>query len=263
MTPSEGAPKRPAQHGETLDAPLEWKSFQLSEFQREAIAAIRGGQNVLVSAPTGAGKTLVAEYAIVDAVQRGRRCIFTAPIKALSNQKYRDFRDDPEIDVGLMTGDVTIHPTAQVLIMTTEILRNAIFESPETLHDVEYVIFDEVHFMDDRERGTVWEESLVFAPPEIRFICLSATVSNLDELGGWLAEVRDHDIATVLTDRRPVPLHHRFYTQRSGSFEPKQLERIRQQEAEARPSPRRARRRRRRGRGRRGHGGDENPNQAP
>ncbi len=121
----------------TTEAPENWKGFQLSPFQREAIGAIRSGHNALVSAPTGAGKTLVAEYAIVDAVKRGRRCIFTAPIKALSNQKYRDFRDDPDIDVGLMTGDVTIHPHAQVLIMTTEILRNAIFDSPETLHDVE------------------------------------------------------------------------------------------------------------------------------
>lgn len=261
MTAPEGDP---GSEQAATDAPRHWKGFQLSDFQREAIGAIRGGHNVLVSAPTGAGKTLVAEYAIVDAVQRGRRCIFTAPIKALSNQKYRDFRDDPNIDVGLMTGDVTIHPTAQVLIMTTEILRNAIFESPATLHDVEYVIFDEVHFMDDRERGTVWEESLVFAPKEIRFICLSATISNVEELGSWLSEVREHEIVTVLSDKRPVPLHYCFFTDRSGSFEAKQLSQVRRQEAEATPAPRRARSRRRR-RGRRGRGGryGEDPNRAP
>src|SRR5580765_5034183 len=126
------------------DAPalVRWKGFDLNPFQVAAIEAIRGGHNVLVSAPTGAGKTLVAEYAIEDAVRQGRRCIYTAPIKALSNQKYRDFRDDPRIDVGLMTGDVTIHPTAQVLIMTTEILRNSIFDNPEHLSEVEYVVFD-------------------------------------------------------------------------------------------------------------------------
>ncbi|MCB9915923.1 MAG: DEAD/DEAH box helicase, partial [Planctomycetes bacterium] len=211
--------------------------------------------NVLVSAPTGAGKTLVAEYAIADAVHRGRRCIYTAPIKALSNQKYRDFRDDPEIDVGLMTGDVTLHPGAQVLIMTTEILRNSILEDPGSLHDVEYVIFDEVHFMDDVERGTVWEESLIFAPRDIRFICLSATISNLDEFGDWLGEIRGHDIVTVRSDRRPVPLHFRFFSERSGSFEPRELEAVRRREASA-PQKRSRSRARRGRRGRRGSGDD-------
>ena len=243
----------------TTEAPERWKGFQLSPFQREAIGAIRSGHNTLVSAPTGAGKTLVAEYAIVDAVQRGRRCIFTAPIKALSNQKYRDFRDDPDIDVGLMTGDVTIHPHAQVLIMTTEILRNAIFDSPETLHDVEYVIFDEVHFMDDLERGTVWEESLIFAPQTIRFICLSATIQNLDELGEWLGEIRNDEVVTVRSEKRPVPLHFRFYSEASGSFEPSDISAVRKKEAAVAPGDkRRARPRRgRRGRRGRGRGGDD------
>jgi superfamily II RNA helicase len=209
-----------------------WKGFHLNPFQIQAIAAIRGGHNVLVSAPTGAGKTLVAEYAIEDAVARGRRCIYTAPIKALSNQKYRDFRDDPRIDVGLMTGDVTIHPTAQVLIMTTEILRNAIFDNPEYLHDVEYVVFDEVHYMDDQERGSVWEESLIFAPHNIRYICLSATISNVEELGAWLSEIRGPDMVVIRSNRRPVPLTHRLYTARSGVFEAKDLERVRKRELE-------------------------------
>jgi len=209
-----------------------WKGFELNPFQIQAIEAIRGGHNVLVSAPTGAGKTLVAEYAIEDAVARGKRCIYTAPIKALSNQKYRDFRDDPRIDVGLMTGDVTIHPTAQVLIMTTEILRNAIFDNPEYLHDVEYVVFDEVHYMDDQERGSVWEESLIFAPANIRFICLSATISNVEELGAWLSEIRGPDMVVIRSSRRPVPLTHRLYTAKSGVFEAKDLERVRKRELE-------------------------------
>ncbi|MFT5284690.1 MAG: superfamily II RNA helicase [Planctomycetota bacterium] len=210
-----------------------WKHYKLAEFQVRAVEAIRQGANLLVSAPTGAGKTLVAEYAIEDAVRRGKRCVYTAPIKALSNQKYRDFRDDPDINVGLMTGDVTIQPSAQVLIMTTEILRNAIFENPEALEDVEYVVFDEVHYMDDVERGTVWEESLIFAPPGIRFICLSATIANNDELGNWIREIRQHDLITVESSARPVPLTHSMFTAKSGLFSSNRLPKVRSLEGAA------------------------------
>jgi superfamily II RNA helicase len=216
-----------------------FKGFRLSLFQHQAVEALRAGANVLVSAPTGAGKTLVAEYAIDDAVRRGKRCIYTAPIKALSNQKYRDFRDDPAVDVGLMTGDVTIRPHAQVLIMTTEILRNSIFENPQSLDDVEFVIFDEVHYMDDVERGTVWEESLIFAPRAVRFVCLSATIQNLDELGAWIRELRDHDLVVVHSDKRPVPLRHRFFLPGLGQFDGHRLEWARRQ---AEPEVRRPRR---------------------
>ena len=215
----------------------EWKGFRLLDFQIRAIQAIRDGQNVLVSAPTGAGKTLVAEYAIADAVKRGRRCVYTSPIKALSNQKYRDFRDDPDIDVGLMTGDVTIHPAAQVLIMTTEILRNSIFENPAGLHDVDYVIFDEIHFMDDLERGSVWEESLIFVPEETRFIALSATIANLEELGAWLREIRRHELFVIHSERRPVPLRHRLFTAKSGIFPSERLDQVRRQEPRRGPAP--------------------------
>ena len=197
-------PAPPAEIEERLDGRgrvVGWKGYDLTRFQIDAVAAIRAGHNVLVAAPTGAGKTLVAEYAISEAVARGKRCIYTAPVKALSNQKYRDFRDDPTVDVGLMTGDVTIHAQAQVLIMTTEILRNAIFENPALLSDVEYVIFDEIHYMDDRERGTVWEESLIFLPQSVRLVCLSATISNVEELGSWLGEVREADRAEQASAR--------------------------------------------------------------
>ena len=239
-----------------------WKGYVLNPFQRRAVEAIRGGHNVLVSAPTGAGKTLVAEYAIEDAVKKGRRCIYTSPIKALSNQKYRDFRDDPTIDVGIMTGDVTIRPTARVLIMTTEILRNSIFENPEHLSEVEYVVFDEVHYMDDQERGSVWEESLIFAPESIRFICLSATIPNVEELGAWLREIRGPDMVVIKSSRRPVPLHHELYSARTGLFELANADRVRKRELEAagRMGPARFRRRLRGGRrDRRGGGGRGDP----
>jgi superfamily II RNA helicase len=238
-------PKQPAQSPrlESRAGVIHFKGLKLSAFQLSAVRAVEAGKNVLVSAPTGAGKTLVAEFAIADAVARGRRCIYTAPIKALSNQKYRDFRDDPAIDVGLMTGDVTIHPRAQVLIMTTEILRNSIFEDPRNLSDVEYVIFDEVHYMDDAERGTVWEESLIFAPPKIRFICLSATVANLDELGRWLGEIREQPLEIVRSDRRPVPLEFEFFCGGAGRFPARKLADV-QRKTPREPS-----------RGRRGPGG--------
>ncbi len=242
----------PARTPRPDDRVLEYKGFRLSRFQIRSIEALRQGRNVLVSAPTGAGKTLVAEYAIEDAMRRGRRCIYTAPIKALSNQKYRDFRDVPDVDVGLMTGDVTIHPKAQVLIMTTEILRNSIFENPDLLSDVDFVTFDEIHYMDDIERGSVWEESLIFAPPTIRFVCLSATISNLDQVGAWLAEIRPHEVEVVRSDDRPVPLRHRLYTHRQGIFTPQRLAWVQKRELAVLRRPRRARSGRGRGPGGRG-----------
>lgn len=235
---------------------VRFKGYQLSHFQIRAVDAIEQGKDVLVSAPTGAGKTLVAEYAIEQAVRKGKRCIYTAPVKALSNQKYRDFRDDPDVDVGIMTGDVTIHPRAQVLIMTTEILRNSIFESPTALDDVEYVIFDEVHYMDDLERGSVWEESLIFCPPEIRFICLSATISNVEQLGAWVAELRGHGMEVIRSEKRPVPLTHRFFTERSGTFDLGRIERVRAQELGGGKRSGRGGRGGRGGGGRRGGGRD-------
>lgn len=247
--PSE--PPTPAE-GERL---TEWKGYQLLPFQIQAVQAVRQGHNVLVAAPTGSGKTLVAEYAIEDAARRDKRCIYTSPIKALSNQKYRDFRDDPQVDVGLMTGDVTIHPQARVLIMTTEILRNAIFENPSLLDDVGFVVFDEIHFMDDRERGTVWEESLIFLPSSVRLICLSATVSNVEELGSWLSEIRTQPMEVVRESRRPVPLAYYCWTERNGTFIPGKLKEIRNRTRSAQAASGSQRGSRRAGRGRRGRRG--------
>jgi superfamily II RNA helicase len=228
---------------------LQFQGFTLNPFQVKAAESIQAGKSVLVSAPTGAGKTLVAEYAIHDALQRGRRVIYTAPIKALSNQKFRDFRAS-EHQVGIMTGDVTLNPQAPLLIMTTEIFRNTIFEDPRRLSDVDFAIFDEIHFMDDPERGSVWEESIIFAPENVRFICLSATVSNLDQFGNWIREVRKHPLDVILWDRRPVPLAHKLFHTETGVFNLEQL----------RPAQEKALRALRRTHGRRGRHHHEGPN---
>jgi superfamily II RNA helicase len=197
---------------------MQWKGYTLNPFQVEAATAIEAGRNVLLAAPTGAGKTLVAEYAIERAVKSGRRAIYTSPIKALSNQKFRDFKQEG-MRVGLMTGDLTLDPDAPIVIMTTEIFRNAVFEDPARFHDTDFVIFDEVHFVDDLERGTVWEESLIFAPPHVRFVGLSATIANLQEFGSWIRSVRPQELAIIEHTRRPVPLAHRLFHPDAGVFQ--------------------------------------------
>ena len=200
---------------------MEYRGFKLYPFQEQAIRAIEADHSVIVSAPTGAGKTIIAEYAIEQALERGRRIVYTSPIKALSNQKYRDFRDVHGDKVGIMTGDVTINGSAPILIMTTEIFRNTIFEDADRLHDVAFCIFDEVHYLGDSDRGSVWEESIIFAPDNIRFIALSATIGNLDEFRDWMASVREGEIDLVHTDERPVPLHRFLFLRDAGIFDPR------------------------------------------
>lgn len=197
---------------------ITFKGYTLNPFQVEAANAIEAGKNVLLAAPTGSGKTLVAEYAIEHAVRQGRRAIYTSPIKALSNQKFRDFKNDG-LRVGLMTGDLTLDPDAALVIMTTEIFRNAVFEDPERFRDTDFAIFDEVHFVDDPERGTVWEESLIFAPDHVRFVGLSATIANLHEFGDWVRSVRKQDLAVIEHQKRPVPLSHRLFHPDAGVFQ--------------------------------------------
>jgi len=233
------------------DTPLEprrYRGFDLNQFQLEAVNAIDQGRSVLVSAPTGAGKTLIAEYAVDKALAGGTRAIYTAPIKALSNQKYRDFREQLGDDVGIMTGDLTLNPSAPLMIMTTEIFRNTIFERTIELDSLEFVIFDEIHFMDDMERGTVWEESIIFAPKHIRFVCLSATIANLTEFGKWISLVRDESVEVIRSTVRPVPLTHYLFF---PDFGPKRSDKVK-------TFPTRARSR---GRGRsRSQGGRGGPN---
>ena len=189
-------------------------SFELDPFQKEAIGWIEQECSVLVSAPTGSGKTLIAEKAIEKALSRNESVIYTAPIKALSNQKYRDFRSQyGEERVGILTGDVAINIDAPILIMTTEIYRNSLFENLNRIKKVGWVIFDEVHYLDDPERGTVWEEAILFTPAEIRILALSATVPNVKELCEWIRLVHHRQIEIVEETHRPVPLHFLFQCQ--------------------------------------------------
>jgi ATP-dependent RNA helicase HelY len=179
--------------------------FPLDDFQRNAIRALLEGESVMVAAPTGSGKTVVAEFGIFDAFRQTGRVFYTAPIKALSNQKFRDLRKIYGNDVGLLTGDVSENRDARILVMTTEILRNMLLQTPWDLDDVACVIFDEVHYLADPDRGTTWEESIILCPDHIQLICLSATVTNASEIAGWIT--RTHmPIRLITHDERPVPL---------------------------------------------------------
>jgi len=180
--------------------------FELDPFQLEACEAVERGQGVLVAAPTGAGKTVVGEFAVHLALATGRKAFYTTPIKALSNQKYGDLvrRYGPD-RVGLLTGDVTVNGEADVVVMTTEVLRNMLYAGSATLAGLGFVVMDEVHYLADRFRGPVWEEVIIHLPPSVQLVSLSATVSNAEEFGEWLTTVRG-DTAVVVDEHRPVPL---------------------------------------------------------
>jgi len=188
--------------------------FELDGFQKEAIGYLEKNESVLVAAHTSAGKTSVAEYAIAMALRDNQRVIYTSPIKALSNQKYRDLAEEFS-DVGLMTGDVTINPNASCLVMTTEILRSMLYRGSEVVREVAYAIFDEVHYMRDKERGVVWEESIVLLPHKVRYVFLSATIPNAQQFCDWISKVHHQPCHAVYTNYRPTPLQHYVYP--SGS----------------------------------------------
>ena len=181
-------------------------SFDLDPFQRSACEALEDGHGVLVCAPTGAGKTVVGEFAVHLALTSGRKCFYTTPIKALSNQKYADLVARYGADsVGLLTGDTSVNGTAPVVVMTTEVLRNMLYSGSSTLDGLAYVVMDEVHYLADRFRGAVWEEVILHLPDHVQLVSLSATVSNAEEFGEWLVEVRG-DTTVVVDEHRPVPL---------------------------------------------------------
>ncbi|KAL8790464.1 MAG: hypothetical protein Q9213_000616 [Squamulea squamosa] len=181
--------------------------FELDTFQKEAVYHLESGDSVFVAAHTSAGKTVVAEYAIALAAKHMTKAVYTSPIKALSNQKFRDFRQEFE-DVGILTGDVQINPEASCLIMTTEILRSMLYRGADLLRDVEYVIFDEVHYVNDIERGVVWEEVIIMLPEHVTLILLSATVPNTYEFASWVGRTKKKNVYVISTPKRPVPLEH-------------------------------------------------------
>jgi ATP-dependent RNA helicase HelY len=180
--------------------------FELDEFQVRACRAVEAGRDVLVAAPTGSGKTVVGEFAVSLALEQDRKCFYTTPIKALSNQKYHDLvaRHGPA-NVGLLTGDNSVNGDAPVVVMTTEVLRNMLYAGSTTLTGLGYVVMDEVHYLADRFRGAVWEEVIIHLPESVSLVSLSATVSNAEEFGDWLSTVRG-DTDVVVEERRPVPL---------------------------------------------------------
>ena len=181
--------------------------FGLDHFQVEACEAVEDGRGVLVAAPTGSGKTVVGEFAVHLALETGRKCFYTTPIKALSNQKYHDLVARYGADrVGLLTGDTSVNGEAPIVVMTTEVLRNMLYAGSVTLTGLGFVVMDEVHYLADRSRGAVWEEVIIHLPDSVALVSLSATVSNAEEFGEWLETVRG-DTVTVVEERRPVPLY--------------------------------------------------------
>ena len=182
-------------------------SFELDSFQVDACHSLEDGKGVLVAAPTGAGKTIVGEFAVELAVQSGSKCFYTTPIKALSNQKYSELvARYGEAKVGLLTGDTSINSEADIVIMTTEVLRNMIYANSQTISRLKYVVMDEVHYLADKFRGAVWEEILIHLPDSVQVVSLSATVSNAEEFGEWLQTVRG-ETEVIVSEIRPVPLY--------------------------------------------------------
>jgi len=192
------------------ETPARTWPFTLDPFQQVSIASIERGESVLVSAHTSAGKTVVAEYAIAQSLKNNQRVIYTSPIKALSNQKYREFAAEFG-DVGLMTGDVTINPTATCLVMTTEILRSMLYRGSEIMREVAWVVFDEIHYLRDPVRGVVWEETIILLPDKVRYVFLSATIPNAMQFAEWITKTHNQPVHVVYTDFRPTPLQHYFF----------------------------------------------------
>ncbi|WP_329435971.1 DEAD/DEAH box helicase [Streptomyces sp. NBC_01280] len=209
LSPAEryaAARRRAAEQATALADFREMYDFGLDPFQIEACQALETGKGVLVAAPTGSGKTIVGEFAVHLALQQGKKCFYTTPIKALSNQKYADLAKRYGADkVGLLTGDNSVNADAPVVVMTTEVLRNMLYAGSQTLLGLGYVVMDEVHYLSDRFRGAVWEEVIIHLPESVTLVSLSATVSNAEEFGDWLDTVRG-DTEVIVSEHRPVPL---------------------------------------------------------
>src|SRR3954454_19109998 len=196
---------------------VDQRPFPLDPFQIAALDALDAGKSVLVAAPTGSGKTVVAEYAIAKALGQGGKAFYTTPLKALSNQKFGDLARMYGVErVGLLTGDNSINGEAPIVVMTTEVLRNMIYAASPTLDGLRYVVLDEVHYLQNRYRGAVWEEVIIHTPPDVDLVSLSATVSNAEEVAQWIQTVRG-ETAPVIEERRPVELSHLYAAGDRGS----------------------------------------------
>jgi superfamily II RNA helicase len=199
---------------------MQYKEFTLDKFQEDAVIAIKDKKSVVVSAATGTGKTLIADYAINLYFESGQKIVYTSPIKSLSNQKYRQFKKEfGEDKVGLITGDVVINARADLLIMTVEIYRNMLLISDPIIDEIACVIFDEVHFINDRDRGVIWEESIIFSPDRIRIIALSATIPNYHEFAGWIQSIKKHDVEVIHYDKRVIPLEYSYFETHYGMLD--------------------------------------------
>jgi superfamily II RNA helicase len=197
-------------------------SYEPDHFQKKSFIEINNDENILVTAHTGSGKTAIAKYAIAHYIKKGKKVIYTSPIKTLSNQKYSEFNDDFDTEVGLMTGDNKINPNADIVIMTTEILRNALYDDGrehvkddyfdnDFISNLGCVIFDEVHYINDPDRGSVWEETINLLPREVTLVMLSATINNPEKFATWIADIKDRIVTIVPTNHRVIPLEHYIY----------------------------------------------------
>ena len=200
-----------------IKTPATTYPFKLDQFQEKSIICLENHQSVLVSAHTSAGKTVVAQYAIAMSLRDHQRVIYTSPIKALSNQKYRELSEQFN-DVGLMTGDVTINVNASCIVMTTEILRNMLYKGSEIIKEIAWVIFDEVHYMRDKIRGVVWEETMILLSNKINYVFLSATIPNAREFAMWISLIKNQPCNVIYTEFRPVPLMHYVYPSNSDDI---------------------------------------------
>jgi len=231
---------------------MQYRGLTLDPFQINAIDALDAGKTALVCAPTGTGKTIIADWLVEQALAEGKQVIYTAPIKALSNQKFRDYvRLYGEDKVGLVTGDLVIRRDAPCLVMTTEILRNMLLGG-EKLENLRAVVLDEIHFLDDRERGTVWEEVLIYLPHHVQIVGLSATLSNLYAFADWLADVREREVEVVVEETRAVPLTHYLFSVDTGLVERPAYDKVHQRKKGSLGRKERGGRGREKGRGRGG-----------
>lgn len=204
--------------------PTHFRNIRLDEFQAQAIWHLQRGSSTLVSAPTGTGKTVIADYLVDSCLKEGKRVIYTAPIKALVNQKYRNYaRLWGKNQIGILTGDVSENPQAPVLVMTTEVFRNMLLSGDSGRQNITWAVFDEIHYLDHAQRGTVWEEALLFMPGDMRLLGLSATVPNIDEIASWIESLHGHRVAVITRNERAVPLEHLYYNSACGAVPPEKL----------------------------------------